>query len=150
MADIDAAHWVAGIGAQHADPRHLRAARPERVGHRAVYPGAGGDGLPSGWLSIIGVILNYANRWRFRHWLESHFRWQIRTFCLALLWLALAARVPSPCSWGIPVVVRALGPSPACGGLSYRSSGWLARLANKPDAALRTVRRRRRVARPER
>jgi uncharacterized membrane protein len=40
-----------------------------------------------GWPSIIGVVLNYALRGDTRGtWLESHFRWQIRTFWWALLW----------------------------------------------------------------
>jgi uncharacterized membrane protein len=40
-----------------------------------------------GWPSIIAVILSYAKRGEARGtWLESHFRWQIRTFWWALLW----------------------------------------------------------------
>src|SRR5712691_10098095 len=43
-----------------------------------------------GWPSIIAVILNYVKRSDARGtWLESHFRWQIRTFWFALLWAAL-------------------------------------------------------------
>jgi uncharacterized membrane protein len=37
--------------------------------------------------SIIAVIMNYARRSRVRGtFLDSHFRWQIRTFWFALLW----------------------------------------------------------------
>jgi uncharacterized membrane protein len=37
--------------------------------------------------SIFAVILNYATRSRARGtWLESHYRWQIRTFWFTLLW----------------------------------------------------------------
>jgi uncharacterized membrane protein len=37
-----------------------------------------------GWPSIIAVILNYARRGAVRGtWLESHFRWQLRTFWTA-------------------------------------------------------------------
>jgi uncharacterized membrane protein len=44
----------------------------------------------TGWPSIIAVILNYVNRSDARGtWLESHFRWQIRTFWFGLLWVAL-------------------------------------------------------------
>jgi uncharacterized membrane protein len=44
----------------------------------------------TGWPSIIAVILNYAKRGDVRgSWLESHFRWQIRTFWFGLLWVAL-------------------------------------------------------------
>lgn len=40
-----------------------------------------------GWPSIIAVILNYVKRNDARGtWLESHFRWQIRTFWFGLLW----------------------------------------------------------------
>ena len=43
-----------------------------------------------GWPSIIAVILNYLKRSDVRGtWLESHFRWQIRTFWFGLLWVAL-------------------------------------------------------------
>ena len=43
-----------------------------------------------GWPSIIAVILNYAKRSEARGiWLESHFRWQIRTFWCGLLWVTL-------------------------------------------------------------
>jgi uncharacterized membrane protein len=43
-----------------------------------------------GWPSIIAVILNYVKRDEARGtWLESHFRWQIRTFWFGLLWVAL-------------------------------------------------------------
>jgi uncharacterized membrane protein len=42
----------------------------------------------TGWPSLIAVILNYAKRSDTRGtYLESHFRWQIRTFWFALLWL---------------------------------------------------------------
>jgi uncharacterized membrane protein len=43
-----------------------------------------------GWPSIIAVILNYVKRSDVRGtWLESHFRWQIRTFWWGLLWVCL-------------------------------------------------------------
>ena len=44
----------------------------------------------AGWPSILAVILNYVKRSDVRGtWLESHFRWQIRTFWFGLLWVAL-------------------------------------------------------------
>jgi uncharacterized membrane protein len=44
----------------------------------------------TGWPSIIAVILNYVKRSDVRGtWLESHYRWQIRTFWFGLLWVAL-------------------------------------------------------------
>ena len=43
-----------------------------------------------GWPSIIAVILNYVKRSEVRGtWLESHFRWQIRTFWFGALWVSL-------------------------------------------------------------
>jgi uncharacterized membrane protein len=44
----------------------------------------------TGWPSIIAVILNYVKRSDVRGtWLESHFRWQIRTFWFGLLWVGV-------------------------------------------------------------
>lgn len=41
--------------------------------------------------SIFAVLLNYFQRSAVRGtWLESHFRWQIRTFWFALLWVVVA------------------------------------------------------------
>ena len=46
----------------------------------------------TGWPSIIAVILNYVKRGEVRGtWLDSHFRWQIRTFWFGLLWVGLCA-----------------------------------------------------------
>ena len=43
-----------------------------------------------GWPSIIAVIMNYIKQSDARGtYLESHFRWQIRTFWFGLLWVAL-------------------------------------------------------------
>jgi uncharacterized membrane protein len=44
-----------------------------------------------GWPSIIAVIINYVTRDRVRGtWLDSHWRWQLRTFWYAALWLLIA------------------------------------------------------------
>jgi uncharacterized membrane protein len=44
----------------------------------------------TGWPSIIAVILNYIKQGAARGtWIESHFRWQIRTFWYGLLWVSL-------------------------------------------------------------
>jgi uncharacterized membrane protein len=46
----------------------------------------------SGWPSILAVMLNYIKREATRGtYLESHFRWQIRTFWFALLWSGVGA-----------------------------------------------------------
>ena len=42
--------------------------------------------------SIVAVILNYVKRRDARGtWLESHYRWQIRTFWFAIVWVIVAA-----------------------------------------------------------
>ena len=42
--------------------------------------------------SIAAVILNYVKRSDARGtWVESHYRWQIRTFWFAVLWVGIAA-----------------------------------------------------------
>ena len=50
-----------------------------------------------GWPSIIAVVINYVKRADVRGtWLESHFRWQIRTFWFAALWALVVALVSLP------------------------------------------------------
>ena len=45
----------------------------------------------TGWPSILGVILNYVKRPDVSGtFLETHFRWQIRTFWWALFWLLVS------------------------------------------------------------
>ena len=45
----------------------------------------------TGWPSLLAVVLNYVERRAVRGtYLESHFRWQIRTFWFAFLWIAIA------------------------------------------------------------
>jgi uncharacterized membrane protein len=47
-----------------------------------------------GWPSIIAVILNYVKRAEVEgSWLESHYRWQIRTFWFAALWVVIAVAI---------------------------------------------------------
>jgi uncharacterized membrane protein len=50
-----------------------------------------------GWPSIIAVIMNYIKRSDVRGtWLESHFRWQLRTFWFALVAFIAATLVFGP------------------------------------------------------
>jgi uncharacterized membrane protein len=50
-------------------------------------------GLPS----IVAVIMNYARRSEARGtWLESHFRWQIRTFWYSWLWIFVTSILAIP------------------------------------------------------
>jgi len=45
----------------------------------------------SGLPSIVAVIINYVKRDAVRGtWLDTHFRWQIRTFWFALLWIVVS------------------------------------------------------------
>src|SRR5690242_3200143 len=78
-------------------------------------------GLPS----IIAVIMNYARRSATRGtYLESHFRWQIRTFWYAVLWVcAIAFSVITII--GIPFAL--LGALALAVWIIYRiARGWLA------------------------
>ncbi len=44
-----------------------------------------------GWPSIIAMIINYLTRDKVSgSWLATHWRWQLRTFWFAALWLLLA------------------------------------------------------------
>ena len=60
----------------------------------------------TGWPSIIAVILNYVKRSEVRGtWLESHFRWQIRTFWFGLLWVALCLAFVVVMTFGIGILI---------------------------------------------
>ncbi len=85
----------------------------------------------SGWPSIIAVILNYVKRDEVRGtWLESHFRWQIRTFWFALLWFAIAG-VFTLTLIGIPAAILVMLGAGIW--VLYRIiRGWLALLEAKP------------------
>ena len=74
--------------------------------------------------SIVAVILNYVKRSAARGtWLETHYRWQIRTFWFALLWLIAAVLLimtllGAPIGFGILIAVTVW--------LIYRiARGWL-------------------------
>jgi uncharacterized membrane protein len=87
----------------------------------------------TGWPSIIAVILNYVKRSEARGTrLESHFRWQIRTFWYGLLWVVLCfAFVGITFGVGLLIVWLPLG----LVGLwfIYRiARGWLRLLDRKP------------------
>ena len=85
----------------------------------------------TGWPSLIAVILNYVKRSDVRGtFLESHFRWQIRTFWFALLW-AIVALLIALTVIGIPVawiIAFAAGVW-----VLYRIiRGWLALVSERP------------------
>ena len=81
--------------------------------------------------SIVAVILNYLKMRDARGtWLESHYRWQIRTFWFALLWVVVAAvlfftLIGIPLSFAILIAVSLW--------LVYRiARGWLRLVDRKP------------------
>lgn len=48
--------------------------------------------LINGITAIVGVVMNYVKLDEVKGtWLESHFRWQIRTFWFGLLWAVIGA-----------------------------------------------------------
>jgi uncharacterized membrane protein len=76
---IEYTHWIYGL---HALSVLIGLATAHSVAVRFAF------GLPS----IIAVIMNYARRSEVRGtWLESHFRWQIRTFWYSWLWIVLTS-----------------------------------------------------------
>lgn len=83
-----------------------------------------------GWPSIIAVIINYLTRANVRGtWLDSHWRWQLRSFWFAVLWLLIAGALALTLI-GIPaafmvIVITGLW-------VLYRVvRGWLALLARR-------------------
>ncbi len=93
-------------------------------------------GLPS----IIAVIMNYVKQSAVRGtWLESHFRWQIRTFWFALLWISVATIVSLPFMLVLIGFVMLWGGIVAVGlWLAYRvARGWLALRDGRPMYAAR-------------
>lgn len=83
----------------------------------------------SGWPSILAVLINYLKRDATRGtYLESHFRWQIRTFWFALLWLCIGAIlvvtiIGIPLAWILVVIIGLW--------VLYRMTRGLVRLMNQ-------------------
>ena len=88
-------------------------------------------GLPS----IVAVIMNYARRSETRGtWLESHFRWQIRTFWFAWLWIFVTSIIAMPLLLiGVGFVLGLLGLGLVSLWVIYRIvRGWLALRDGRP------------------
>ena len=87
----------------------------------------------TGWPSIIAVILNYIKRSEVRGtWLESHFRWQIRTFWFGLLWISLCIGFVVM-TLGIGIIIAWLPMAIVGIWFVYRiARGWLALSAQRP------------------
>jgi len=84
-------------------------------------------GFFAGFTPLAGVIINYVKRKDVEGtWLESHFRWQIRTFWFGLLW----------CGIGVALLIVFVGFPILFGTLAwvlYRAiKGWLELSENKP------------------
>lgn len=97
------------------------------IGGAATVIGSFVGSLPS----IIAVIMNYVKRGDARGlWLESHYRWQIRTFWFALLWMIIAV-VLIVSVVGLPFGLAILGGTTLW--LIYRiARGWLRLLDTLP------------------
>jgi uncharacterized membrane protein len=89
-------------------------------------------GLPS----IIAVIMNYVRRNEARGtFLEAHFRWQIRTFWFALLWVLATVIISLPLmlALGFGFVTAAVGMLATGAWVIYRiARGWMALRDGKP------------------
>jgi len=85
----------------------------------------------TGWPSIIAVIINYVKRGEVRHtYLDSHFRWQIRTFWFAVLWVLVMGLLIMT-FLGIPLAI-VLGVAIGIWVLYRLIRGWLTLLDRKP------------------
>ncbi len=85
----------------------------------------------TGWPSILAVILNYLKRSKVKgSFLESHFRWQIRTFWFAFMWIVVALMLGLSLL-GIPMALVVVGISGLW--VLYRvARGWLRLLDREP------------------
>lgn len=94
------------------DPRHIAYANIIYALHAlAIALGVFGDRLIASEFvfsvpALVAVVMNYVRRPLVRGtWLDSHFRWQIRSFWIALIALVALRIVFGPLSWiliGIP------------------------------------------------
>lgn len=92
-------------------------------------------GLPS----IVAVIMNYVRRGEAEgSWLGSHFRWQLRTFWFAVLWVVVVAVLSAPLMLVlIGFLTFPLGLAVVGLWVIYRVlRGWLALKDSRPVAAL--------------
>ncbi|MDP1653819.1 MAG: hypothetical protein Q8L56_13960 [Rhodocyclaceae bacterium] len=84
-----------------------------------------------GWPSIIAVIINYVTRSNVRGtWLDTHWRWQLRSFWYAALWL-LVAGLLAVTLIGIPAAILVIAITGFW--VLYRViRGWTALLSRRP------------------
>lgn len=80
--------------------------------------------------AIVGVIINYVKKEEVAGtWLESHFKWQIRTFWFGLLWAVLggvflsrSSAYLSPSPSGLPTFAGCCIASSKAGSISMTTS----------------------------
>ncbi len=86
--------------------------------------------------SIIAVIMNYVRRSDVRGtYLESHFRWQIRTFWWAVLWSAVIWTISAPLilAFGLGIITGLIGTGLLGLWIIYRvGRGWLHLQSHQP------------------
>ena len=87
----------------------------------------------TGWPSLIAVVMNYIKRGEVRGtWLESHFRWQLRTFWYGLLWVSLCMLF-IVMTLGIGIFIAWIPLAIVSVWFIYRiARGWLALVDGKP------------------
>jgi uncharacterized membrane protein len=113
---VEYAHWIYGL--------HALAVAVALLGARSVALRFAFS-LPS----FVAVIMNYARRTEARGtWLESHFRWQLRTFWFAWLWIIVICIVAMPLLIiGVGFLLAELGLGLTGLWVMYRvGRGWLA------------------------
>jgi len=100
MSDLPA-HPAPAVAAERLPPASLVTLTHVTYGLHALGLAFGAFGAATivgtfvfGWPSVLAVILNYVKRDEAcGTWLESHLRWQIRTFWFALAWVTLVVVV---------------------------------------------------------
>ena len=119
---IEYTHWIYGL---HTLAVLIGVLSARTVAMRFAF------GLPS----IIAVIMNYARRSEARGtWLESHFRWQIRTFWFSWLWIFVVSILAAVLLVVlIGVVIAIVGFALIGAWIIYRvARGWLALRDGRP------------------
>jgi uncharacterized membrane protein len=119
---VEYTHWIYGL---HALSVLIGLLSARSVATRFAF------GLPS----IIAVIMNYARRSQTHGtWLESHFRWQIRTFWFSWLWiLAVSIIAALLLILLIGFVIAIVGYALIGAWIIYRvARGWLALRDGRP------------------
>jgi uncharacterized membrane protein len=119
---VEYTHWIYGL---HALSVLIGLLSARSVATRFAF------GLPS----IIAVIMNYARRSETHGtWLETHFRWQIRTFWFSWLWILVVSVVAAALLiLLVGFVIAVVGYALIGAWIIYRvARGWLALREGRP------------------